>query len=119
MRNTEPTAAIMPPVRQLMCCGATFEKSKAGDTKLATMLMPMVAIIVLFAQELRRALAAFGRTPFFAVFSGYHAEETVSDLVLAATSALAVVMALLFWVGAYTLSRESQRLERRLGVGHR
>ncbi len=44
------------------------------------------AIIVLFAQELRRALAAFGRTPFFALFSGYHAEETVSDLVLASTS---------------------------------
>ena len=44
------------------------------------------AIIVLFASELRRALAAFGRTPFFALFSGYRAEETVSDLVLAATS---------------------------------
>ena len=44
------------------------------------------AIIVLFSQELRRALAAFGRTPFFSLFSGYHAEETVSDLVLAATS---------------------------------
>ncbi|MEO8349978.1 MAG: TIGR00159 family protein, partial [Acidobacteriota bacterium] len=44
------------------------------------------AIIVLFAQELRRALAAFGRTPFFSLFSGYHAEETISDLVLAATS---------------------------------
>jgi general L-amino acid transport system permease protein len=27
--------------------------------------------------------------------------------------------AALFWVGAYTLSRESQRLERRLGVGTR
>ncbi|HZI67437.1 MAG TPA: diadenylate cyclase CdaA [Thermoanaerobaculia bacterium] len=44
------------------------------------------AIIVLFSQELRRALAAFGRTPFFSLFTGYHAEETVSDLVLAATS---------------------------------
>ena len=44
------------------------------------------AIIVLFAQELRRALAAFGRTPFFSLFSGYRPEETVSDLVLAATS---------------------------------
>jgi diadenylate cyclase len=44
------------------------------------------AIIVLFASELRRALAAFGRTPFFALFSAYRAEETVSDLVLAATS---------------------------------
>lgn len=44
------------------------------------------AIIVLFAQELRRALAAFGRTPVFAWFSGYHAEETISDIVLAATS---------------------------------
>lgn len=30
-----------------------------------------------------------------------------------------VFAAVLFWVGAYTLSRESQRLERRLGVGNR
>ena len=44
------------------------------------------AIIVLFSSELRRALAAFGRTPFFAWFSGYHAEETISDIVLAVTS---------------------------------
>jgi general L-amino acid transport system permease protein len=28
-------------------------------------------------------------------------------------------VALLFWVGSYTMSRESQRLERRLGVGRR
>ena len=48
--------------------------------------LAVFAIIVLFASELRRALAAFGRTPFFALFSGYRAEETVSDLVLAATS---------------------------------
>ena len=41
---------------------------------------------MLFAQELRRALAAFGRNPLFAWFSGYHAEETISDIVLAATS---------------------------------
>jgi len=41
-------------------------------------------IIVLFAQELRRALAAFGRTPFW--FTGYHAEEMISDIVLATTS---------------------------------
>jgi diadenylate cyclase len=44
------------------------------------------AIIVLFAQELRRALATFGRTPFFAWFSGYQAEEMISDIVLAVTS---------------------------------
>ncbi len=44
------------------------------------------AIIVLFSHELRRALAAFGRTPFFAFFSGYHAEETISEIVLAVTS---------------------------------
>jgi len=44
------------------------------------------AIIVLFAQELRRALATFGRTPFFAWFSRYQAEETISDIVLAVTS---------------------------------
>ncbi len=44
------------------------------------------AIIVLFAQELRRALATFGHTPVFSWFSGYRAEETISDIVLAATS---------------------------------
>jgi len=44
------------------------------------------AIIVLFSHELRRALAAFGRTPFFSLFSGFHAEETVSEIVLAVTS---------------------------------
>jgi diadenylate cyclase len=41
-------------------------------------------IIVLFAQELRRALAAFGRTPLW--FSTYHAEEMISEIVLATTS---------------------------------
>ena len=41
--STEPTAAIMPPGRQLIFCGYTLEKSKAGETKLATMLMPIVA----------------------------------------------------------------------------
>ena len=44
------------------------------------------AVIVLFAQELRRALAAFGRNPFFSLFSGYQSEETISDVVLAMTS---------------------------------
>ncbi|HKD19393.1 MAG TPA: diadenylate cyclase CdaA [Thermoanaerobaculia bacterium] len=44
------------------------------------------AIIVLFSHELRRALAVFGRTPFFSFFSGFHAEETVSEIVLAVTS---------------------------------
>lgn len=28
-------------------------------------------------------------------------------------------VALLFWIGSYTMSRESQRLERKLGVGTR
>jgi diadenylate cyclase len=44
------------------------------------------AVIVLFSHELRRALAVFGRTPFFALFSGYQAEETISEIVLAVTS---------------------------------
>ena len=44
VRTTEPTAAIMPPVRQLIRLGLTFEKSIAGEMKLATMLMPTVAI---------------------------------------------------------------------------
>ena len=43
VNSTEPTAAIMPPVRQLIFCGLTLEKSNAGATKLATMLMPIVA----------------------------------------------------------------------------
>jgi diadenylate cyclase len=43
------------------------------------------AIIVIFAPELRRALAAFGRTPFLSWFSGYQAAET-THIVLAATS---------------------------------
>jgi diadenylate cyclase len=41
---------------------------------------------LLFAQELRRALAAFGRTPLLSLFSAYHAEETISDIVLAMAS---------------------------------
>ncbi len=45
MISTEPTAAIMPPIRQLIVCGLTLEKSNAGEMKLATMLMPMVAIV--------------------------------------------------------------------------
>src|SRR5579859_3080964 len=44
VRITEPTAAIMPPVRQEIFCGFTWEKSKAGEMKLATMLIPMVAM---------------------------------------------------------------------------
>src|SRR6201987_1605768 len=47
--KTEATAAIIPPVRQLMWLGATLEKSKAGDTKLATMLMPIVAMVNVIA----------------------------------------------------------------------
>ena len=42
--STEPTAAIMPPVRQLIRFGLTLEKSKAGEMKFATMLMPTVAM---------------------------------------------------------------------------
>ena len=45
MSSTEPTAAIMPPIRQEIFCGATLEKSNAGEMKLATMLMPTVAIM--------------------------------------------------------------------------
>src|SRR3954447_3333640 len=44
MRSTEPIAAIMPPIRQLIFCGETLEKSNAGEMKLATMLMPTVAV---------------------------------------------------------------------------
>ncbi|SSS39970.1 Uncharacterised protein [Acinetobacter baumannii] len=41
----EPTAAIIPPIRQLILLGETLEKSNAGETKLATILIPIVAII--------------------------------------------------------------------------
>lgn len=65
--------------------------SLLGLAALTTILRALIfyvpfAIIVLFSHELRRALAAFGRTPFFALFSGYRAEETVSEIVLAVTS---------------------------------
>lgn len=44
--STEPTAAIIPPARQLIRCGLTLEKSKkAGEMKFATMLIPMVAMV--------------------------------------------------------------------------
>ncbi|HKF42705.1 MAG TPA: diadenylate cyclase CdaA [Thermoanaerobaculia bacterium] len=63
----------------------------ANLTALRTVLQAVVfylplVVIVVFAQELRRALAAFGRNPLFAWVSGYHAEETISDIVLAVTS---------------------------------
>ena len=66
---------------------AVFARLTAVRTVLQAVVFYLpLAIIVLFAQELRRALAAFGRNPLFAWFSGYHAEETISDIVLAATS---------------------------------
>lgn len=66
---------------------AVFAKLTAVRTVLQAVIFYLpLAVIVLFAQELRRALAAFGRNPLFAWFSGFHAEETISDIVLAATS---------------------------------
>src|ERR1700760_4991312 len=41
----DPIAAIIPPARQLIFCGLTFEKSEAGEMKLATLLMPIVAMV--------------------------------------------------------------------------
>src|SRR5580698_3338191 len=41
----DAVAAAIPPIRQLIRLGATFEKSNAGDTKFATMLIPIVAIV--------------------------------------------------------------------------
>ncbi len=66
---------------------AVFLKLAALRTVLRALIFYFpFAIIVLFAAELRRVLAAFGRTPVFAWFSGYHSEETISDIVLAMTS---------------------------------
>jgi diadenylate cyclase len=66
---------------------AVFLKLVAVRTVLQALLFYLpLAIIVLFAQELRRALAAFGHTPFLAWFSGYRAEQTISDIVLAVAS---------------------------------
>ena len=45
-----------------------------------------LAIIVLFAAEIRKALQQFGRNPFLAFVSGSGADDVVSDVVLAATS---------------------------------
>jgi diadenylate cyclase len=66
---------------------AVFTRLTALRTVLQAVIFYLpLAVIVLFAQELRRALAAFGRNPLFAWASGYHAEETISDIVLAVTS---------------------------------
>jgi diadenylate cyclase len=66
---------------------AVFAKLTAVRTVLQAVIFYLpLAVIVLFAQELRRALAAFGRNPLFAWVSGYHVEETISDIVLAVTS---------------------------------
>jgi diadenylate cyclase len=67
--------------------GALLLKLVALRTVLGALIFYLpFAVIVLFAQELRRALAAFGRNPFFSLFSGYQSEETISDVVLAMTS---------------------------------
>ncbi|MFN2386263.1 MAG: diadenylate cyclase CdaA [Thermoanaerobaculia bacterium] len=67
--------------------GAVLLKLVALRTVLRQLIFYLpFAVIVLFAQELRRALAAFGRNPFFSLFSGYQSEETISDVVLAMTS---------------------------------
>src|SRR5437773_575207 len=45
------------------------------------------AIIVLFQADIRRALAHFGRAPFFRYFErAEHADETIEELVTAATN---------------------------------
>jgi diadenylate cyclase len=47
----------------------------------------VIAIIVLFQSDIRRALAHFGRAPFFRYLErGSSAEETVEELVVAATT---------------------------------
>jgi diadenylate cyclase len=66
---------------------ALFLKLTAVTTILRTLIFYVpFAVIVLFSHELRRGLAVFGRTPLLALFSGFHAEETISELVLAVTS---------------------------------
>ena len=45
-----------------------------------------LAIIVLFAAEIRRALQQFGRNPLVMLFSGNHPDTVATEVVLAATS---------------------------------
>jgi diadenylate cyclase len=91
LRLIRGTRAVQMVIGLLAILGVYWISVILKLTTLRTVLSALIfylpfAIIVLFASELRRALAAFGRTPFFALFSGYRADETVSDLVLAATS---------------------------------
>jgi diadenylate cyclase len=44
------------------------------------------AIIVIFQQEIRRALARFGQTPLFAGFSSIHRNEFYDEIILAITT---------------------------------
>ena len=53
------------------------------------------AVIVLFQTDIRRALAHFGRAPFFRYFErAEHADETIEELVTAATNLAATAGAL-------------------------
>ncbi len=45
-----------------------------------------IAIIVLFQQEIRRALARFGRNPLWGLAANHEVETTISEIVLAATA---------------------------------
>ena len=45
------------------------------------------AIIVLFQADIRRALAHFGRAPFFRYFERRERDETIEEIVVAATNA--------------------------------
>lgn len=45
-----------------------------------------IAIIVLFQQEIRRALARFGRNPLWGLAANHEIESTISEIVLAATA---------------------------------
>jgi diadenylate cyclase len=45
-----------------------------------------IAIIVLFQQEIRRALARFGRNPLWGLASNQEVETTIGEIVLAATA---------------------------------
>jgi diadenylate cyclase len=63
----------------------------AGLRTLQTLLRSLVlflpiAIIVLFQQEIRRALARFGRNPLWGLAANHEVETTISEIVLATTA---------------------------------
>lgn len=85
------TRAVQILLGILLIAGVNFLADRLELTTLDALLSNFLiilpfAVIVLFRQEIRKALASFGRNPWWGRSSDTNVESTINDLVLAATS---------------------------------